>query len=560
MQRADFRVFGSVSAALLLTGLASCQAEVGDDPSGSYGNGTNGGAGNVASMPPKSTEALDVGTVPIHRLSNSEYNNTVRDLLGTMLRPADQFLSEEALGFDNIAEALGMNPRQVAGYYDAASAVAADVFANATTRARVVTCDAAKGDTTCARTIITTFGRRAFRRPLEDWEVTDLLTRYQEAGAQGLDHAGAVQHVLRIMLASPQFLYRMEFDKAPESPTMHALTGYEVASRLSYSLWSSTPDDELLDLAGSGGLLVPETLQAQVDRMLSDPRSSALVDNFAAQWLGSRRLSDHVVDTTLFPAWDDGLRTSMQGELGQFFDEFLHHDAPFDQFLTADFNFVDAKLAGVYGIPAPAGQGLVKVQNTTDHRHGFLGLAGFLTHTSRNTRTAPSIRAKWVVNGLLCMTLEVPANLMIEPLPEAMSGQTVRQQLEMHRAKPECAPCHNTLDPIGLAFEHFDAIGRYRETYDGGVAIDTSGKMPDGTTFDGLDGLTGVLSKDTTMVPCAAEKLFTYGLGRGVQMSQPYVDQIVQKWQGGDLGLRNLIKQFVINDTFRFRRGSPPTL
>src|SRR4029079_14743350 len=191
-------------------------------------------------------------------------------------------------------------------------------------------------------------------------------------------------------------------------------------------------------------------------------------------------------------------------------------------------------------------QGLVKVQNATDHRRGFLGLAGFLTFTSRNTRTAPSIRAKWVVNGLLCMTLEVPANLMINPLPESAPGQTVRQQLEVHRSKAECAPCHNILDPVGLWLQHFDAVGRYRETYDGNVAIDTAGQLPDGSKFDGFDGLTDLMSKDPRMVPCAAEKLFTYGLGRDIAPSQPYLDQIVQKWQCGDLGLRNLIKQFVI--------------
>jgi hypothetical protein len=554
------RFFGSMSAAVLLAGLAGCRGEIGDDPSRGGGTGNFGGPSSVGTNPPNTKDALDVGTVPIHRLSNEEYNNTVRDLLGTTLRPADAFLSEEALGFDNFAEALGMNPRQVAGYYDAATKVAADVFGNMTARAKVLTCDAAAaGDTTCARDIITKFGRRAFRRPLEDWEITELVSRYSEATGQGLNHADAVQHVVKVILASPQFLYRMEFDNAPESATMHPLSAYEVASRLSFALWSSTPDDVLLDLAGSGDLLKPETLQAQVDRLLSDPRSSALIDNFAGQWLGGRNLQDHVVDTTLFPAWNENLRTSMQGELGQYFDEFLHKDAPFDQFLTADFNFVDANLAALYGMAVPGGTGLVKVTNTTDHRRGFLGLAGFLTFTSRNTRTAPSIRAKWVVNGLLCMTLEVPANLMINPLPDQMPGQTVRQQLEIHRAKPECAPCHNILDPVGLGLEHFDAIGRYRDTYDGGVAIDTAGQLPDGSKFNDFEGLTQIVSKDPRMVPCAAEKLFVYGLGRSVDPSQPYLDQVVANWRtSGNLGLRGLIKQFVVNDTFRFRHGSPP--
>jgi hypothetical protein len=317
------------------------------------------------------------------------------------------------------------------------------------------------------------------------------------------------------------------------------------------------PDAQLFQLAASGDLLTPEALSAQVDRMLADPKSSALVDNFAAQWLGTRRLTDHVVDTALFPAWNDTLRASMQGEMGKYFDEFLHGDQLYDQFLSAKFNFVDAQLASLYGLAAPGGTGLVKVQNTTGNRLGFLGLAGFLTHTSRLNRSAPSIRGKWVVNSILCMTLELPTTFTPAPLPDPMPGQTVRQLLEIHRSKAECAPCHNILDPVGLGFEHFDAIGRYREKYADGTAIDTSGNLPGGTQFQGLDGMAQILAQDPKFIPCAAEKLFTYGVGRTVDQSGPYLDQVVANWKTAGLGLHNLLKQLVINDTFRFRHGSP---
>jgi hypothetical protein len=253
------------------------------------------------------------------------------------------------------------------------------------------------------------------------------------------------------------------------------------------------------------------------------------------------------------------LKTSMQQEMGKYFDEFLHGDRPYDQFLTADFNYVDAELASLYGVAPPSGQGLARVENTSDHRAGFLGLAGFLTFTSRPERSAPPIRGTWVVNSLECMQMELPTNFTPPPLPEPIPGQTVRQALEQHRANPACSGCHNILDPVGLSFEHFDAIGRYRETYEGGLAIDTVGTLR-GTRFDGLSGLTDFISKDPEFVSCVAQKLFTYGVGRTIgpdDPSAPYLAEMVGKWKAAGLTLRNLLKQLVGNDTFRFREGSP---
>jgi hypothetical protein len=553
--------FRGALAALLTVAALGCSSEPSkassQSASGTTGTGTGGGgggAGGVTSTPATPVSG-DVGTIAIHQVSAREYNNTIRDLLGTSLKPGESFQSFEAAGFDTLAAAGVMNSRKVADYFSAAGTLADDLFADAARRSAVVTCQpAATGDTACAESIIKSFGLRAFRRPLEAPEVADFVVRYQAALAQQLDHNGAIQQVVRIMLTSPQLIYRMEFD--PDPTTVHALSGYELASRLSYLVWSSMPDATLFAGAESGELKAPDELAAEVDRLLADPRSRELVDNFAAQWLGARRLSGHVVDTTAYPAWTPALGVAMQQEMGAYFDDFLHGEQTYDKFLTSQVNFVDAGLAGLYGLPAPAGTTLTRVQNTTGQRAGFLGLAGFLTHTSRMDRTAPSIRGKWIVNSLKCMELELPANLTPPPLAEPAAGQTVRQVLEAHRANPSCAPCHNILDPVGLGLEHFDAIGRYRDTYSNGQPVDSVGMLTDGSSFDGLPQLADAMSKDPGFITCAARKLFVYGLGRTVDASEGNLQQIVEEWRRQGLSLRNLLKAMVVNDTFRSRHGN----
>jgi len=543
-------------APLLIAGGLACTAEL-TPPGQTATPGAVASGGSPAMQPPPAPQSSerDVGTVAIHQVSAREYNNTVRDLLGTSLRPADGFQSYEAAGFDTLAAAGVMNSRKVTDYFAAASALADDAFADPARRSAIVTCEpAASGDTACATTVINAFGLRAFRRPLEAAELADLVVRYQEALAQKLDHAGALKHVVRVMLSSPQFIYRIELDA--DKTVAHPLSSYELASRLSYLLYSSMPDAALLSAAETNALQAPERLEQEVDRMLADPKSSELTDNFAAQWLGSRRLNDHVADPTAFPLWNDALRLAMQQEMGLYFDQFLHGDLPYDQFLTARVNYVDPGLAALYGLPSPGGTGLTRVTNDTGLRAGFLGLAGFLTHTSRADRSAPSIRGKWVVNSLECLELELPANLTPPPLGEPPPGQTVRQVLEQHRANPACAGCHNILDPVGLGLEHFDAVGRYRESYAGGLPVDAAGVLTDGTHVDGLVQLADALSKDPSFIACAAKKLFVYGVGRTVDGSQGELDEIVAGWQKRGLSLRNLLKELVINETFRSRHGN----
>ncbi|HET6599319.1 MAG TPA: DUF1592 domain-containing protein, partial [Burkholderiaceae bacterium] len=504
---------------------------------------------------PPLTGPADVGTLPIHQLSAREYNNTVRDLLGTALEPGTAFQTYEAAGFDTLAAAGVMNSRKVADYFEAGRALAADLFADPARRAALLSCQPTDpNDTGCAESIIRAFGLRAFRRPLEQAEVSDFIGRYREALAQQLDHAGALQHVVHVMLASPQFIYRIELD--PDATTPHALGAYELVTRLSYFLWSSMPDAALFDAAAKGEVSATESLESQVDRMLADPRSRELVDNFAAQWLGGRRLATHVVDSGLFPAWSASLGQAMQAELGAYFDEFLHGSQSYDAFLTLPVNYVTPELATLYGLPDPGATTLTRVENPSGQRSGFLGLAGFLTHTSRQDRTAPSIRGKWIVNSLQCVELELPTTFTPPPLPATMPGQTERDVLEQHRADPACSGCHRMLDPPGLGLEHFDAIGRYRDSYADGLPVDAAGTLADGSQFDGLAELARALTKDPGFVPCAAQKLFTYGLGRTPAGSEAYLEQIVTGWQARGLTLRNLLKQIVVSDTFRWRHGN----
>lgn len=533
-------------------GKATGGTGAGPGSGGNSGGGT--GTGGMNGVPPVSDPVI--AAKAIHRLSNLEYDNTIRDLLRIEPGLGKTFVGEEAEGFDNIATALSMSPRQVEDYFDAARTASAAVFKDATLRARIVSCDPA-ADTTCPEKVITSFGRRAFRRPLDTEETKTLVAKYQQARTLGVDAMGSLQHVVHIMLSSPQFLYRVEIDGSLTDTSAHAVSGYELASRLSYALWSSMPDDALFAAAESGKLAEPATLEAEVERMLKDSRANMLVDNFAAQWFGSRRLANHIASTTVFPTWNAQLATSMQREMSLYFSEFLTKDLSFAEFLTTDMNFVDATLAAHYGMTAPGGTGFQRIVNTTDKRRGFLGLAGFLTHTSRETRTSPIIRGTWVLHSVWCQDLKLPANLVVEPLPEPPlddASNNVRDLIATHRASAACSVCHNVIDPIGLAMEHFDGIGRYREAYENGLAVDAKGMLPGGQMVDGLMSLSDVLAQDPQFLGCAVKQFGTYALG--ATMAQANRDQILTRWKAaGTPTLKNLIKETVRHEMFRMRKA-----
>jgi hypothetical protein len=530
-------------------GLASGGSAGATAGGGAAGQGAAGAAGTaVVGMPVITNKA-------VHRLGNVEYDNTLRDLTGTELRFGAGFVKEEAEGFDNIATALSMSPRQVEDYFVAARQVSADVFAKPALRDRIVTCVPDAG-TACAETVIRDFGLRAFRRPLTPAESTRLLAKYNEAVTLGLDPFGALQHVVHVLVSSPQFLYRVEFDPDLADPTPHPLDGYELASRLSYALWSSMPDDTLLAEAGAGALASPEQLATIADRMLAHEHSDMLVKNFAAQWFGSGRLVEHAASPTEFPDYSPALAASMQQEMELYFAEFLHGDVPYSSFLTADVNFIDAGLAALYGMTPPSEPGFHRVSDTTDARRGFLGLVGFLTHTSRETRTSPIIRGKWILDAVWCTALKLPTDIVVEPLKEPAEGEpptTVREQMAAHRTEPVCSGCHSMIDPIGLALENFDGIGRYRASYSNGLAIDATGEMPNGEMVDGIESLTAALTADPQFMACAATKFGTYALGE--VFSEANRDHVVSQWMAGTPTLTSLIRGVVSHEAFRSRKA-----
>jgi hypothetical protein len=532
-----------------------------DDGAGAQQNAD--GSGGAAARPGAPAGARDVNRVGIHRLNNTEYDNTVRDLLGVAETPAQTFIADEkALGFDSIADALGMTEAQYEQYFNAAAALTGTTFADATLRTRIVTCTPASADDTeCMESIIRAFGRRALRRPLADGEVAKLSALAADARALGDDFDGQIAHVVRALLSSAAFLYRVELDDDPESAEPHALNDFELASRLSYLLWSTMPDDELLDAAERGDLQRDAELDRQLDRMLEDPRSSRFVSGFAGQWLGLRALQSHQVDSEVFPAWDEPLRTAMVREGLRYFDEFLHGDRSFAEFFSADVNFVDAELAALYGWGGNDFDPDAPRAETGDERRGFLGLASFLTLTSFSYRTAPTLRGKWVLENLLCEEIPPPppnVPQLEQETPSAAQSLNIRERLAEHRANPTCATCHTILDPIGLGLESFDAIGRYRERYAEGDAIDASGMLPSGESFDGLLELSSLLADDPRLSDCVTEKLLTYALSRKlVGSDMPYLEELRESFAQAGLSLRSLLRDIVLSDPFRYRRGEP---
>lgn len=511
----------------------------------------SGGTGNVTSMPPTGYDpaTLDPGYVPVHRLTNGEYNNTVADLLGTSLRPADFFQAQSATGFGNNAAPLtGFTAANATAYFEAARELADDVLKNPALKAKVLTCaPAAADDTACATTIIQTFGRQAWRRPLDATETQQLVTRYSEAlTTLGKDHEGAIGHVLRIMLTSAPFLYWIEIDPNLQAAAAdkRPVSGYELASRLSYALWGSLPDSALLDLADSGSLTDPATLSAQVDRLLDDPKGPRFLQSFFNQWLHITTLSGHQVDEKLYPAWNEALREAMFADAKEFFSSFVYGARPWTEFLTAPLAPGAAAMAGIYGADPP---GL---------RKGFLGLPAFLTAESVPTRTAPTFRGKVVLEAVMCTVITLPDNLVIPDLNDAGGGTVdptnIRAKLEEHRKSPVCAGCHAVLDPIGLGLENFDAIGRYRTAYENGDPIDASGVL-NGQAFNGLDQLIPLLTADARYQACPSEKILSYALRRSPRTEdKPYIEQLSADWKSQSA--RELVKRLVASDAFRFRK------
>ena len=461
-------------------------------------------------------------------------------------------------GFDNIAEVLGIDDVQYQRYLEASASLAEDVFGVQATRDRIVTCTTTD-DLACVRSIIGASGLRVFRRPLAQEELHTYQRVYERARALGENHQGSLQQVLRALLSSAEFLYRIEIDPDPNSAGIHPVAPYELASRMSYFMWSSAPDDELLGSAADGSISDVANATAIVDRMLDDPKSERLVRNFVGQWLGARKVNAHAVSPELFPEWTPALASAMAEEMYQYVLEFFRQDRSWLDFLKADFNFVDGELARLYAMSAPS-QGTSRVEVTNDNRSGFLGLGGFLALSSYDYRTAPTLRGRWILINLLCSPPRDPPpdvpTLDNQPGSAEASEQNVRVRLEEHRKNPVCNGCHSSMDPYGIALENFDAIGRFRASYKNGTPIDVSAVLPDGTKLAGLRDVADFVSARPKFTACVTENLFTYSLGRGTgKTDEPYLTLIEQEWRKETPTLRRLVKSLVVADTFRLRRG-----
>lgn len=639
------------------------------------------------------------GRVTLHRLNRSEYNNTVRDLMGASLRPADDFpMDDFGYGFDNIAEVLTVSPLLVELYsYSAQKLVEEALFesitepqlwhieaevAQTTTggasaggwnlwsngelynivgvpldgryrisarvygqqagpdlvqsslmvdgaviqsfaveaatadtmeiievevdmvqglrqisvtfdndyyepeegldrnlivdwlrlegpldlepvqnleRDKILACDGEAPETqACARTIFTRFAERAFRRPVAEDELVGLLSLVTLAQSFGDSWETGVKLGLEKILTSPHFMYRVEHEEDPGSTAPRALSDWELASRLSYFLWSSMPDEELFELARSATLSRPEILAGQVTRMLQDPKSEALVSNFAGQWLHIRAIEDAAPDAWYFPDFDEDLRESMRGEMERLVRSLFFESRSLLDLLKSENGWVDARLAEHYGVSDFEGTGFQEVWLSPYQRGGLLTQAGWLMARSYPTRTSPVKRGKWILEHLLCSPPSPPPP-GVEGLEESEgTGGTIREQLERHREEPVCATCHEVMDPLGFGLEHFDGIGAYRE-FEGDQPVNAADVLPDGSIFDGATELQELLAQDERVPSCMVEKFFIYATGRGVKSTDHlYLQTIEKEFVESGYRLEALVQALVTTDAFTMRGGELP--
>jgi mono/diheme cytochrome c family protein len=416
-------------------------------------------------------------------------------------------------------------------------------------------------DASCGRTILTALAHRAYRRPVSDADLEPLLAFYKEGHANGGFDEG-IQGALEFLLISPDFLFRVERDPEAVPPkTAYRVSDLELATRLSFFLWSSIPDAELLDLAVQGDLSRPAVLEQQVRRMLADPRSSSLISNFASQWLFLRNLPALTPDPRLFPDFDEGLREAMRRETELFVESIIREDRNVTEFLTADYTFVNERLARHYGIPHVKGSHFRRMTVPGGTRGGLLGHASILTVTAYPHRTSPVLRGKWVLENILG-TPPPPPPPDVPPL-EDTSGATqalsMRERMAQHRSSPTCAACHAIMDPPGLSLEQFDAVGRWREVDASFAPIDATGALPDGTTFDGVAGLRqALLSRPEQFVSTLSEKMLIYALGRGVEYyDAPALRAILEDAARDDYRFSSLVLGIVNSTPFQMRRTQP---
>ena len=421
-------------------------------------------------------------------------------------------------------------------------------------------------DEICATKILTNLARRAYRRPVTPGDVEAPLSFYKRARQSGGSFDDGIRAGVARVLSSPYFLYRIEKDPAgAPAGVAHPVSDIELASRLSFFLWSSIPDEKLLDLAAAGRLREPGVLAAQAQRMIEDERADALVENFTGQWLQLRNLEAKVVpDLLMFPDFDDNVRKGFRKETELFFGYILRENRSALELLSADYTFVDERLAKHYGIPGVYGPRFRKVKLTDPNRRGLLGQGSILSMTSVATRTSPVFRGKYVLSTFL-NTPPSPPPPNVPTLEESNKGvaavpKTVREQLELHRKNPACASCHRVIDPVGFALENFDSVGNWRNTGLDGAPLDTSGTLADGSKVNGPTALReAILGRPDAFTTVVTERMLTYALGRGLEPGDmPVVRRIEKKAAQNDYKLSAIVMGIVESEPFRMRTKLEP--
>jgi hypothetical protein len=537
--------------------IAACVGSIGDAAPGTSGNGAVVGASTTQSV----CGALSPGATPLRRLTQAEYNNTVRDLLGDSSSPANAFPPDQRQGdFSNTAVALTVSPLLAQSYETAAETLATTAMGHLAT---LVACDTTTtGEEACAAQFVSTFGKRAFRRPLTADEQSGFMALY-ETNRSAADYNNGIQSVVEAFLQSAPFLYRPEFGTQNQAVgTVVPLTSYEMASRLSYFLWGSMPDDALFAAADANALTTAEEVAAQATRLLADPKAHPAIGQFFSEWLGVDQIDGASKDPTTYPSYTPQVRDAMQQETLAFTDWVMWgSDAKLQTLLTAPVSFVNASLAPLYGMSNITGATLQQVQLDPTQRAGIVTQPGVMTVLAKADRSSPVLRGKFVREKMFCQLVSPPPqNIVITP-PTITPGVSTREMFTMHSAVQPCKGCHTLMDPIGFGFENYDGIGQWRTT-DQGQPVDASGTLTatdsDGT-FNGAVDLAHKLAESPDVRDCVATEWFRYAMGRGEASDDACALQSLKdSFATSQSNMNQLLVAVTQMVTFRYRQEVMP--
>lgn len=531
----------------LASSLVGCQGQIAE-PTGSYG------ADAGASL----CETPTTATSPLRHLTRTEYDFIVEDLLGVTNRPASAMAPDDVTSGYEVGNLV--SPLLAEQYLDTAEDVASQVDLGVLTPCSP---DSPSAEEACARRMLAPVARRAFRRDLESDELDRLVGAFERGRELGGYEAG-LRHALATILVSPSFLYHVELDPSDADPgTIHPLSGFELASRLSFFIWRSAPDDALLDAAASGALSTPEELSEQAQRLLDDPRSARGLHDFHRQWLGLDTLANVERDAERYPDFTQAHADELRASLEAFIDEVMTTDPTLDGLLTSTFGMVSAPLAPIYGVSPPEEEGFVRVELDPDRRAGLITHPAMLTLLGKQNQSDPIHRGIFVRTRLLCQLLPLPPNDVIPTVPEPTPGQSTRERFDAHREDPACAGCHRLIDPVGFGFEHYDAIGRWREL-DDGLPIDATGEIVDAEdasgTFDGAVELAHQLASSEIVRDCVATQWTRFALSRiEARQDACTTRDVTRRFAETGGNFHELVLAIVESPSFRYRQAPTET-